>query len=200
MGDTCSEPVCRQRDVVFVMDNSFSLNATDFNLEKGFVVDFMKNIRDSIGDCRMRFAVVKYGYDVETEFDFTFTQNPTELIKAVRRMKRPERFRGTRTATALREALQLLRADGRPSNRVDWTIILLSDGKSTDDKNNALQKIIDRLNTAGVLRFSMGIGLDVDIQELVKIAGDRARTLLVETFADLATRPPAAAQSVCNQP
>ena len=164
---------------------------------KKLVTDFINTLSTSVGSELMRFAIKKYAYDVATEYIFSFPQEAPLLVHNATRMSRLNGLSGTRTALALRSALELFLEQGRPY--VDWTIVLVGTGRTTDD-NSALEKIIDDLNTAGVFRFFIGIGPDIVQEDLVAITGSKARTFIVRSADDMVTKAKQAADFICMFP
>ena len=191
---------------MFVLDNSDSLNERDFRLLKEFVDDFLMHLARVIDCGDMRFAVVKYGYEVVVEFNFTFPQTSEALIAKVNATERPDGSHGTRTVAALRKALRIIKTDDLwKDDSYLPSIILVSDGKSTDDKGGSLQRVVDRMDKDGISRYSIGVGQDIDVEELKLIAGDKSdgednldRVFLVDDFDELVTEAEEAAEQFCD--
>ena len=190
---------------MLVLDSSDSLNESDFRLLKNFVTTFLMNLAPIIDRGDMKFAVIKFGYEVVEEFNFTFPQTSEALKAEINAMIRPDLSHGTRTSAALRKALRIIKNDYRYKCDGLASIILVSDGKSTDDKGGKLQRVVDRMDLDGISRLSIGVGKDIDVTELKLIAGDKSvgednleRVFLVDDFEDLVNEAEEAAEHFCD--
>ena len=184
---------------MLVLDSSDSLTDSDFQLLIEFVTRFLTTLAQIIDGGDMRFAAVKYGYEVVVEFNFTFPQTSEALIAKVNATERPDGSHGTRTVAALRKALRIIKTDDlwKDDSYVP-SIILVSDGKSTDDKDGSLQRVVDRMDKDDISRYSIGIGNDIDETELELIAGDPNKVFLVKNFEDLVGEAEEAAEQFCD--
>ena len=190
---------------MLVLDSSDSLRDIDFELLKEFVINFLMHLARVIDGGMMKFAVIKYGYEVVEEFDFTFPQTSEALKAKINATERPDLSHGTRTSAALRKALRIIKKDYRYKCDGLPSIILVSDGKSTDDKDGRLQRVVDRMDLDGISRLSIGVGKDIDVGELKLIAGDKSmgednleRVFLVDDFEDLVNEAEEAAEQFCD--
>jgi len=117
------KPAAVKRDILFVIDNSGSMQKHDPGLmTREIVIDFIRNQRDSAF-----FGMVVFGKDAELVESLT---NLSELDVSSRFFSGLERidYRGlyTNTPAAVERALYELKVNGRPA--AEKVIILLTDG------------------------------------------------------------------------
>ena len=177
---------CEPRDFVFVMDCSKSIKRNDFLLLKTFMADVFNSAKFPIGNCEYHVGMIKYGYDVETEFTMLEIFDRETLVQRALDLERPQRFGGTRTTRAMTAALKMFQDEGRNNSKVAPTMIVITDGKATDDKRGSLDRIISDVRDAGIVTFVVTIKIDAEnIDEVTRIAGDISQVLSVPDFESL---------------
>ena len=151
-------------DLVFVLDESGSITAGNFEKMKDFCISVVERIE--IGSSSTHVALVKYGDDATIIFDLSEGTDKDDIIQQIRDMP----YGGGRTHTA--SALRLCREDifdtsngDRPS--ATNAIIILTDGASTDESPIAEAR---KLHDDGVEVMSVGIGSGINEDELSEIS------------------------------
>ena len=145
-------------DVVFLVDGSGSIGATDFAEEINFVADLIDSLPSDVHS-----GVIVFSSNVEDMY--SLTNNPSSAT--IRSLNYPGG--GTSIGNAITVAIDEFTMNGR-SGCVDH-LIVLTDGISGDDVT--LPSTDAR--TSGIITYSIGIGGRVDQAELLLIAGHHSR-------------------------
>ena len=169
-------------DLVFVLDDSGSINETHFNRTKESVEDIISSL--TIGPDDTRVAVLLFSHRSLLLFNLDEHNNSDSLIEEVRNISY---IGGHETFTA--EALELLRTNTlsqvlglRPSNESRHVAIVITDGRSSD--RNATLMQAELLHSETDFRvFAIGVGDNIDEEELMNIASDSSYVVLVEDFS-----------------
>ena len=185
-----------------MMDCSKSIKKNDFLLLKAFMADVFNSSKFPIGKGEYHVGMIKYGYDVEIEFGMTEILCDREtLVQRAIDLERPQRFGGTRTTRAMTAALKMFQDEGRNNSKVAPTMIVITDGRATDDKRGSLDKIISNVRDAGIDTFVVTIKIDGEnIDEVSRIAGDLSQVLSVEDFENLDNIVDQITDSLCEDP
>ncbi|KAH9492718.1 Collagen alpha-4(VI) chain [Bulinus truncatus] len=161
------KPCGKPADVIFVIDSSSSIWPEDF---KHRLLPFIQNVVSTfdIGPdpSQTRVGAVTYSTDVRLEFNLNTYNRKDRLLNAVSSI----RFRGgdTYTDKALKYVSDNM-FDSRNGGRdgVAHIIIVLTDGRSTNNKRTVNEAAIARQKGAAI--FAIGVG-QADNSELIKIA------------------------------
>lgn len=174
-------PPCKM-DVVFLMDKSASMSRSDWQIEKLLVKQIIKHL--SIGEDEVRVAVSLFASDVTHKFCFTDHMEKDVLIEAVENVTCKFCKPGK---TVIGQALQhthedMLTEECGAREGVDKVVILITDGKSTEDEAywQAQAKAVKakaKLMTVSVGKF--------DQSQLDVMATDKSHAYHFETFAGL---------------
>lgn len=155
------------QDIVFVLDSSSSLSATDFTQTKTFVEDVISLF--TIDVTKTRVAVVVYSTHAIVAFNLNAHTTKASLSTATQGVQ--YMAGGTNTPEALNMAVNdiLLGPEG---NRHDAAkiIILVTDGKSNDELLTGQAAAHARF--MGIVVFAIGVGSEVSIPELNLVATD----------------------------
>jgi len=153
-----------QRDFVFVMDTSHSMEA-DGKIDQAKAA--MRHCISQL-DEQDRFAVVAFSTEVEPWKSELLDATEANRALALRYVDALEATGGTNIDGALEKALSFAPAG---SNR-PFNVIFMTDGKPTLGATTAAAKILDRLaKPATPIRlFSWGVGYDVDTHLLDQMA------------------------------
>ncbi|XP_066452913.1 collagen alpha-1(VII) chain isoform X1 [Eleutherodactylus coqui] len=179
-------------DIVFVVDGSSSIGRANFRMIMTFMEGLVIPFINVVSQDGVRFGAVQYSDDPRTEFDFSQHQNGTEVIQAIRSLT----YKGgnTRTGTGLRYVADnffgptILRPD------VPKVVILITDGKSQDDVDQASQRLKDQ----GIKIYAVGIK-NADSRELTRVASTPTDNFFfyVNDFRILRTLLPLVSRKVC---
>lgn len=172
-----SLPGCLQTDeadIFFLIDDSGSIQNSDFYDMKKFIIEFLHTFR--IGPQYVRMGVAKYADKPNMEFDLTKYSDAESLEKAVEDIIRVGG--GTKTGRALDFMSPVFdRAEDTRGQKVREYLVVITDGKSTDEVKAPAAK----LRAQGVNIYAIGVK-DADTTELQQIAGDSKRTFFVNNF------------------
>jgi uncharacterized protein YegL len=196
-GDSCpSQPI----DVALVLDTSHSIKDKSLELLKGSVAQIVQNL--DVGPGRVRVAAIGFGESSKRYFDFNKYTNKASLLKGIKRIKRVEHYRATRTDLALTTMLDLFENERRGSRPSAQHIgIIFTDGRASKTKF-----LYERLADfpSSIIRFSVGIGRDIDRDELEQIANNVVRNVFYandfQALNNLVKRISSRVQCPCDPP
>ena len=192
-----SEKTCKdQADVAFVVDSSGSIGSRDFQREKEFVKALASEFRISPSDtqtgliCYSDYATVlaKFG-------DYT---RISDFKKAVDRL--PRMGGRTRIDLALKVAATELFTERKGGRRGNAKILfILTDGKQTKvQEATPLNEAVKPLKNAGVRVYAVGIGSNVDGEELRSMVDNDRDVLRVDDFKELVFKAQEIAGQTCK--
>lgn len=165
----CQNPI----DLAFVLDSSGSVSQANFQLGLQFIVRVCEYF--DIGYPHgTRVAVIRYSSAASILIRFNTYINKEDVLNAIRAI--PRQVGSTRTDLALllanRELFNNSDNGVRPKDLgVPRVLVLLTDGRST----SGIKKVIEQSNLLrqeGVNIFAMGIGRNINNDELNIIASD----------------------------
>lgn len=156
---------CRtaQCDLVFILDGSWSVEDTNFELVKRWLVNITTGF--NIGQKFTQVGVVQYSDDPVVEIPLGKHSSNRDLIKA---MESIEYMGGnTRTGTAIKYATdRLFGLSERGPSGISRIAVVLTDGKSQDE----VLKAAEAARKKGVILFAIGVGSETEEAELRDIA------------------------------
>nr|XP_056713047.1 collagen alpha-6(VI) chain-like [Euleptes europaea] len=190
-----SKPACgtQQADLVFLVDGAKSITPSNFTVMK----TFMKNIVNSflIAENKIHIGVVQYSDAPQTEFYLNEFYSDTEIKRKIENMAQLES--ATFTGRALRFVKSVFQPanGGRKDQGVLQSLVVVTDGKSDDDVNEAAIA----LRNYGINIFSVGIGKNLSESfELNQIAGRPDRVFRVINFNELETIEKSIFKEICD--
>lgn len=165
------------------MDKSASMSRKDWGMEKQFVSEMIKHF--DIGEDKVRVAVSLFAINVRHKFCFTQYNQKDELLAAVKDLTCKMCKRGQ---TGIGETLQhtrenVLTEECGAREGVDKVVILITDGKSTEDYSywsgeaKALKNQVSKVITVGVGKIDQG--------QLEEIASSKNHAYLATNFVEL---------------
>ncbi|XP_069574476.1 collagen alpha-6(VI) chain-like isoform X1 [Brachyistius frenatus] len=163
-----------EADIFFLIDHSGSIQPTDFQEMKKFIIEFLNTFR--IGPQYVRIGVAKYADQPELEFDLNKYLDVKSLEKAVEGIR--QIGGGTETGKALTSmGPHFDRAMTTRGHKVREFLVVITDGNSTDEvKAPAVQ-----LMAQGVIIYAIGVK-NANEEQLREISGERKRTFFVNNF------------------
>lgn len=169
-------------DVIFVLDASNSIWRPDFQRQ----IDFVKEISGMfrIGPNNTRVAVITYAAFPQFQFHLNDYSAKADILAAMDGVRQMGGYH-TSTPDAIRAMRERgFRVDGGRAN-VTRVGIVITDGRSDDPVKTEAEA--RRARHAGIHLFAVGVGLDLDLQELEKIASSPSRyyTFTVESYSGL---------------
>ncbi|XP_071126447.1 collagen alpha-1(XII) chain-like [Mytilus edulis] len=158
------------KDVVFVLDRSGSLDASDVT----DAIEFIYNVTTwlTIGDNNTLISLLTFSDDVTEEFNLGNFPNKTDLLSAIESLSNMTSYGGTFTFKALEFVLtsSFNESIGGRSG-AERAVVVLTDGASLNYLQTVTMADLTR-SELGAEIFSIGIGSTQDVDELNAIASD----------------------------
>ncbi|KAI8477848.1 Cartilage matrix protein [Branchiostoma belcheri] len=174
-----SEPPCpNELDIIFVLDGSGSVGSDNFEKIKTFVSKTVA--RFNIGPTETQFGVIQYNTQPHSEILLNDYQDAASLQQAISGIRYLQG--GTNTGKALRYlANNAFSTKNGARAEVSKVTIVVTDGQSADDV------VRPALNAGkeGIVLYAVGIGGEVDYQELRDIASSADKVFNVTDFSGL---------------
>ncbi|KAM4580451.1 collagen alpha-6(VI) chain-like isoform 1-T2 [Odontesthes bonariensis] len=192
----CNEtkPGCekKQADLVFLIDQSGSINRTDYSLMKDFTTELMKSF--SIGKDLWHVGLAQFSSTFKREFYLNEYSTENEMSEHIQRMTQVGG--GTNIGLALTSIKEYFQASrgSRRSAKISQNLVLITDGDSQDD----VEDPADELKALGIEMFAIGIG-DVHDLELLQITGSPERLFTVRNFDSLKEVKEKVVKIVCKE-
>ncbi len=180
-------------DIVFVLDESGSVGADDFDKSKNFIKVLIENI--DIGKLQSRVAVVTFDLTAKVAFHLDDYDNKT-LIKS-RIDEIPYGGGGTDIASGLRMIRENLFVPDHGDREEQRNIaVLFTDGRSG---NTGEESQLTR--DAGVVLIAVGIGSGINMTQLKEIATDpdELHVFSVDSFDLMASIHANLQMAMCNR-
>jgi hypothetical protein len=174
-----SETTCFGRmNLEIVLDGSGSIGQQDYDKAKEFVAELVSTF--SLASTRIGLTV----YSSSTTEVFPLNNVLTSAEMDARIRSAPYPGMSTRTDLGIDDAVVQLQNSNLLGTTAPKIILVLTDGHSDD--NSLTVASAANAETAGIATFAVGIGSNVDINELIAIAGNNpARVLSAGDFDSL---------------
>lgn len=158
--------------MVFVLDSSGSIGNNNWNKLRNFCKTVVSNF--TYGDFGIRVGVVIFGNHATIQFHLNSYDTKQDVLNAIDRL--PWKDQKTNTAAGLKAMTRemFVREKGDRGS-VPNVGILIADGKSNEDTGSTIP-LAREAKTMGITMISLGIGSEVDFNELNKIASESAKT------------------------
>ncbi|CAC5372463.1 unnamed protein product [Mytilus coruscus] len=178
--EQCIRCDTRPADVIFLLDSSSSVGG-NFNTEKQFIVNFTQAVH--IGPNKVQVGVVRYAFNAATEISLNDYGSEGPLRQAINNI--PYISGGTNTDAALRFIYYhgfTFQEGDRPS--VPNFLVVITDGFSynADATVNEAHRLHRHMKV-----YAIGIGNNIDTNELSKIATDGNHMFVVPDYFALHT-------------
>lgn len=185
--------VCEKQsaDLVFLVDQSGSINQADYAIMKNFTIDLINSFKVSEDLVRAGFAQFSDIF----QHEFYLNQFYTEKEMSDHILKMSQRGGGTNIGlalTSIKEYFEALRGS-RKSEGISQNLVLITDGESQDDVEDPAIE----LRALGIEVFAIGIG-DVHILELLQITGTPERLFTVQNFGSLENIKQKVVDTICK--
>uniref|UniRef100_A0A8U7MAY3 von Willebrand factor n=1 Tax=Corvus moneduloides TaxID=1196302 RepID=A0A8U7MAY3_CORMO len=182
----CSQlsPLCNKpMDIMFLLDGSSNIGASEFEEMKSFVRAFIKSV--VIGNSSIHVSVLQYARENNLEISWNMPQETDRLVEMLHSIQQREQG-PTRLGNAIDFVVQNAMSEshgGRPS--ASKVAIVIVSGSSQDAVEAAAHSA--RLNRVSL--FPIGIGNGYDEGQLRTLAGPSAanRIMKLQNFEDLST-------------
>ncbi|XP_041649561.1 collagen alpha-6(VI) chain [Cheilinus undulatus] len=191
--ELCNFTVCEKRkaDLVFLMDDSGSINTTDFTIMKNFITSVVNSFK--VSQDLVHVGCAKFSDSFENNFFLNEMFTTEAVTKKIMEIK--QRRGGTRIGAALHRIKEHFESvhGSRRSEGVSQNLVLITDGDSDDD----VEDVAYSLRKMGIDVFGIGIG-DVHDLELLQIVGTPERFFTVENFGSLKNIRGEVVKTICN--
>ena len=167
-------------DIYFVMDESGSVGSFNYQLMKQFVYNTVNEF--DIGADETQVGVISFSSSAQVQFYLNTYHDKSALLTAINNL--PYSGGGTDTAAAL----NLLRQSGfTPANggrpltqAIPRVAVVITDGQS--NSGTATAAAAQSAHDAGITILAVGIGSNVDNNELTAIASDPSYVSTITGF------------------
>nr|XP_040020900.1 collagen alpha-6(VI) chain-like isoform X1 [Gasterosteus aculeatus aculeatus] len=188
-----TKPVCekQQADLVFLIDQSGSISANDYTTMKQFTTALVSSFK--LSENLVRVGLAQFSSTFQNEFYLNQFYSDQAVTKHILDMK--QIGGGTNIGLALHSIIDHFDASrgGRRSARISQNLVLITDGESQDD----VEEAADRLRALGIEVFAIGIG-DVHDLELLQITGTPDRLFTVQSFGSLEKIKQKVVDTICK--
>ncbi|XP_070768321.1 collagen alpha-6(VI) chain-like [Enoplosus armatus] len=188
-----TKPVCEKQkaDLVFLIDQSGSIDANDYITMKKFTTELVNSFK--VSEDLVRVGLAQFSSTFQNEFHLN--QYYTEQAVAKHILNMQQFGGGTNIGLALDSIRDYFEASrgSRRSAGISQNLVLITDGDSQDDVEDAA----DRLRALGIEVFAVGIG-NVHKLELLQITGTPDRLFTVQNFGSLETIKQKVVDTICK--
>uniref|UniRef100_A0A3P9I2Q1 VWFA domain-containing protein n=1 Tax=Oryzias latipes TaxID=8090 RepID=A0A3P9I2Q1_ORYLA len=181
----------QQADLVFLVDQSGSIQTGDYDLMKNFTTELVKSF--SIGQKLVRVGLAQFSSSFQHEFYLNQFSEDTEVSEHILDMI--QTGGGTNIGLALKSIREYFETSrgSRRSEGISQNLVLITDGESQDD----VEDPADDLRALGIEIFAIGIG-DVHDLELLQITGTPQRLFTVQNFGSLENIKQKVVDTICK--
>ena len=186
-------------DIGFIVDSSGSISDAGYLNTK----NFMKGISVAMGfkDGHTNIGVVLYSRDAQVWSKFGKHINFRKLFRTVTKMPHFQHL--TRIDLGLHVAnTQLFTTAAGMRENIGKVAILFTDGEQTTKNVTDLIPLdvaSRRLRDRGIAVFAVGVGKSVKKEQLLEIAGNEKRVILLRSFSELQESVNRIASSTCQE-
>ncbi|XP_054477460.1 collagen alpha-6(VI) chain isoform X2 [Anoplopoma fimbria] len=188
-----TKPVCEKQkaDLVFLLDQSGSINSNDYTTMKQFTTELVKSFK--VSENLMHVGLAQFSSTFQNEFYLNQFYSEQAVSKHILDMK--QLGGGTNIGLALDSIRDYFEASrgGRRSAGISQNLVLITDGESQDD----VEEAADRLKALGIEVFAIGIGNVHDL-ELKLITGTAERLFTVQNFGSLEKIKQKVVDTICK--
>ncbi len=167
-----------QVDLVFLMDESGSISASDFAKDKQAIAQMASGL--TFGPTRFGVGLVEFSGDARTGVNFSYTQ--ASFLNGLNGVY--QRGGATNTYGGLVAAQNMLTASGRSG--ATKIIITITDGDWNVDVSQTPGELAS-LKTAGDLLFGVGVGQNISVANINLLSSTPAYAFPVADYTALAT-------------
>lgn len=184
-------------DVVFVLDSSNSIWLNDFTKQTAFVREVVKQFDVGPGEFQTRVGIITFGHDVWPQFNLNDVMDIKSMISAIDKIKHGQ-GRMTNTGDAINYAVkQMFTSISGSRPGVTRVVIVITDGRS--QKTLETRLAAEKAHEFGLITFAIGVGRNLDLQELTDIASKPTDSFLfmVDDFNALSSITDRLAKKTC---
>lgn len=188
----CSNAECPARgiDLTFVFDSSGSVGRDNFELEKEFAINVAQTF--SIGPSQTQIAAVAFSGFARISFFLNTYNNQSSIVRALRDIEYFDiavtignRRTSTNTADALiRTQQEIFTSSGGARDQslgYPRVAVVVTDGRSNINSSLTIPSA-EALHEARVTVFAVGVGRNINMDELNGIASSESFVILLSQF------------------
>lgn len=181
--------------MAFIVDSSESVGEGGFQEAKNFMWAVISNFEISNNDTLV--GIIRYSTQATVMFDFQFSADNNILLLKETIDNIPYAEGGTRTERALQLALTDLFSDkGGSRPEVPKILVVMTDGKS--DNALGVARASMALKRRHMTLVAVGIGEEVDMEELLLMASTAEDVIRINTFSELKKHVGRVRDKVCD--
>ena len=170
-------------DIAFALDSSGSIGKDGWRKMRDFVKDFIGKL--TVDSDHVRVSVVSFGNEATLHFGLADHATLEETQAAVEAV--PWKDQWTNTAEALRVMTnEVFQPDNGDRSDAPNVCIVITDGPSNKDRERTVTDAV-AARDAGIAIFAVGVGAEVDQEELVAITGSSDRVTYLWDFQELSS-------------
>ncbi|XP_069814429.1 collagen alpha-4(VI) chain-like [Dendropsophus ebraccatus] len=189
--DICTPEACKdmKADILFLIDSSASIEASDFKKMKEFMDSFVR--QTDIGPNKVQIGLLQFSSETKEEFPLNRYKQKDDLQATISSIQQMQQ--GTMTGAALQNALPYFSPakGGRPN--IKQYLIIITDGESQDEVAQPAATI----RKYGVDIYAIGV-LNANNSQLLEIAGQQDRVYFEDSFDALAFLNKIIIFEICN--
>ncbi|XP_015247149.1 PREDICTED: collagen alpha-4(VI) chain-like [Cyprinodon variegatus] len=188
-----TKPVCekQQADLVFLIDQSGSIDPKDYTIMKNFTVELVNSFK--VSQDLVRVGLAQFSSEFEHGFYLNEFFQEVEVSSKILNLR--QLGGGTKIGLALDSIREYFEASrgSRRSSGISQNLVLITDGDSEDD----VEDPADRLRALGIEMFAIGVG-DVHDLQLLQITGDPRKLFTVQNFGSLDAIKQKVVDTICK--
>uniref|UniRef100_A0A3Q3IMY2 VWFA domain-containing protein n=1 Tax=Monopterus albus TaxID=43700 RepID=A0A3Q3IMY2_MONAL len=190
---TSTKPACekQQADLVFLIDQSSSIQPSDYDIMKNFTTELVRSFE--VSEDLVRVGLAQFSSTFQDQFYLNQFYTEDKVTKHILAMN--QLGGGTNIGLALDSIRKYFEAyrGSRRSTGISQNLVLITDGESQDD----VEDPADHLRALGIEVFAIGIG-DVHDLELLQITGTPERLFTVQNFGNLENIKQKVVDTICE--
>ncbi|NXE84114.1 CO6A6 protein, partial [Cochlearius cochlearius] len=180
-------------DIVFVMDSSGSINPSQYQAMKDFMIALVK--QSDVGPDGVQFGALKYSDKPVVLFYLNKYATKLEITEAIQRDDPLGQTTYTAKALVHSEMFFTEEHGSRKSKGVPQVMIVITDGDSHD--KTMLDDAAQRLRNKGITIYAVGVE-GANQNELLIMAGSEDKCFYVDTFEGLGNLTANITNDICN--
>ncbi|XP_063736075.1 collagen alpha-6(VI) chain-like [Eleginops maclovinus] len=180
---------CKKADLIFLLDQSSSINLDQHKIMKNFTANVVNSF--DISEKWIHVGLAQFSNEPKDEFNLNNYFKKEDLTKHIQGLN----YTGgdTNIGRALDHIMEYFQEFRGSRSGVPKTMVLISDGESHDEVEDAA----DRLRDMNITLLAIGVG-DVHELQLLQITGTPERLFSVHNFNELANIKQGVVDVICD--
>jgi collagen type VI alpha len=169
-------------DLAFIIDSSSSVFPNDFVRQLEFVENITDELDVGILANQSRVAVISFSDKPKIEFSFNDYTEKVDVVSAIRRIDYLSG--GTNTSAAIDLAVhRIFKEENGARVEAEDAIVVITDGESFSE--NETRESAWKARSVAIVMYAIGVGPDVNTNELRLITGNSDHVYQVSSYDDL---------------